>query len=367
MKIPQKIYVALRYDKDLVRGFMAVADKEETKYCQKAKDRANYNAGRNCKSMYITNTANEGFRVIDYTNDGMLVEHPDGFSFFITPRNMFDLIRTCTITNGQIDNKLYFDENLTLISEVSEILSDNLLNEEKLKKRAELLKSLKFNDEFSYNGKTQIMVGRRHILTPSSYYSTEICSNSKLYYVFMEKETGIFNAEVKPLPSLSKEIKNNSHFTKTEDEVFEEVQKYFKSVDKNGYVKFPYFGISKKPIKKSQLKYKFTPCELSEIVVSNNCQRISVIKHSDDKFGYFGGFRNYVSTGYSWSSGYNSSTYSTIDCNKEKYYVQKEMIKVDNIFMTKNSFYSINEEDMKRFTCPVQELSLEVGYLEYYL
>ncbi len=108
MKIPQKIFVALRYNNDLVRGYMAVADKEETKYCQKAKDVATRNAGgSSSKSMYITNEARTGFRVIDYTHDGLLIEHPDGFSFFISPRNMYDLIRTCEIKIGVLIISLF--------------------------------------------------------------------------------------------------------------------------------------------------------------------------------------------------------------------------------------------------------------------
>ena len=364
MKIPQKIYVALRYGNDLVRGYMAVADKEETKYCQKAKDRADQEAGRSKKSMYVTNEAREGFRVIDYTNDGMLIDHPEGFSFYITPRNMYDLIRTCTITNGEIDNKLYFSDTLTLISEVSEILSDTLNAEENLKKRKELLKNMKFNDTFYYNKNECVMVGRYHFLTGSTYGS-ELNSSSKLMYVYKEVKSGTYHAEVSPLPSL-KGVTQNNFFTESEEEVLKLALEHFNSVDRYGRRNFSYAAVSKKPIKPEHLKSRFVECTLAELEITCSYPRISVIAENGE-YKYFNGFRYYDNSGYSWNTGYRGGVdYFSIDSKDRKYYHTKNLTKHGE-FYTIESRYSEPESEMIRFTCPVADLNIKVGYLEFYL
>lgn len=365
MKIPQKIYVALRYGNDLVRGYLAVADKEETKYCQKAKDRADQAAGRSKKSMYITNEAREGFRVIDYTSDGMLIEHPEGFSFYITPGNMYDLIRTCTIVNGEIDNKLYFSDTLTLISEVSEILSDKLNAEETLKKRKELLKSMKFNDTFFHNKEECVMIGRYHFLLTSAY-GYEVNASSKLMYVYKDVVKGTYYAETEPLPSLKKGAVPSSHFQHNEEDALQEALNYFNKVDRYQRTNFPYLAVSKKPIKPANLKTRFIECELSELNVSSSYPRISVISQNDE-YKFFDGFRYYESSSYSWGSSYRGGcTYSDIDTKNSKYYHVKELHMVDGIYTIKER-YSEKENEMVRFTCPVSELKIKVGYLEFYL
>lgn len=365
MKIPQKIYVALRYGTDLVRGYLAVADKEETKYCQKAKARADQAAYNSKKSMYITNEAREGFRVIDYTSDGMLIEHPDGFSFYITPRNMYDLIRTCTIVNGEIDNKLYFSDTLTLISEVSEILSDTLNAEETLKKRKELLKSMKFNDTFFHDKEECVMIGRYHFLLTNSY-GYDVNSSSKLMYVYKNVNKGTYYAETEPLPSLKKGAVPSTHFNETEEDALQEALTYFKQLDRYQRTNFPYLAVSKKPIKPANLKTRFVECELSELNVSSSYPRLSVIVQNDE-YKFFNGYRYYESSHYSWGSSYRGGCdYSNIDTKTSKYYNVKELQIVDGIYSIKER-YTEKDHEMIRFTCPVSELKIKVGYLEFYL
>jgi len=366
MKLPQKIYVALRYGTDLVRGYMAVADKEETKYCQKAKDRADVCAGRSKKSMYVTNEAREGFRVIDYTTDGMLIEHPEGFSFYITPRNMYDLIRTCTIVNGEIDNKLYFSDTLTLISEVSEILSDTLSAEETLKKRKELLKSLKFNDTFFFGKEECVMVGRYHFLTTNSYGS-EINSSSKLMYVFKNVSNGKYCVEVEPLPNIKKGSLQNNFFSETEEEVLKYATEHFKNLDRYGRPNFSYLALSKKPIKPAHLKSRFVKCELSELKITSQYPRISVIRDSNGELSYFNGFRYYEYSSYSYGSNYRTGVdYNSIDTKAKKYYQVKPLKKDGEIYVISER-YNERESEMVSFSCPVSELDIEVGYVEIYL
>ncbi len=365
MKIPQKIFVALRYNNDLVRGYMAVADKEETKYCQKAKAAAIRNSGSSSKSMYITNEAKTGFRVIDYTHDGLLIEHPEGFSFFISPRNMYDLIRTCEIKNGDIDNKLYFDDKLLLISEVSEILSDTLDAEAKLKQRKELLKNMKFNDHFYHNSHECVFIGRRHFLLSASYSTGELNSSSKLYYIYKVLSTGKIEVEVSPLPALNKEIVNKPHFTGTEDEAVQEAIEYLSSASQRGRYSVNFAGVSKKPIKPQDVKTRFIECDLSELVLSSEIPRISVIKNDDGTFSYFKGFV-YYNTQNTWRSYYSYADYNTIDSYDKKYYVTKQL-KKENNYYTIVGLYSDDSTGSVRFTEKVQDLKITVGYLEYYV
>lgn len=365
MKLPEKIYVALRYSTDLIRGYLVIADKEGTKYCQKNKDKADICAGRSGKSMYITNEAREGFRVIDYTSDGMLIEHPEGFSFYISPRNMYDLIRTCTIVNGDIDNKLYFSDTLTLISEVSEILSETLQKEDNLAKRKELLKSLKFNDIFKYNKNECVMIGRFHILSMNQY-GYELNSKSKLMYIFKNLGTGKYQVESEPLPNLKFGTKTSDHFD-NQDDALQLAKNQFNTVDQYGRRDYQYVGISTKPIKAEQIKSNFVECELSELQVNSAYPRISVIVMNDGTYKYFAGYQYYKSSSYSWSSNYSSCNYSQIDEHQRKYYLTKPLRQEGELYYVHDRYATYNDEDRNQFNCPVSELTIKVGYLEFYL
>lgn len=366
MKLPEKIYVALRYTTDLIRGYLVIADKEETKYCQKNKDKADICAGRSGKSMYITNEAREGFRVIDYTSDGMLIEHPEGFSFYISPRNMYDLIRTCTIVNGDINNKLYFSDTLTLISEVSEILSETLQREENLAKRKELLKSLKFNDHFKYDKNECVMIGRYHVLSLNQY-GYELNSKSKLMYIFKNLGTGKYMVEPEPLPNLKFGSKAGTFFD-NQDYALQLAKNQFDSVDQYGRRNYQYVGISTKPIKAEQIKSKFIECELSELEVTSAYPRISVIALDDGTYKYFAGFQYYKNNQYSsWGSNYSSCSYSDVDSHERKYYMTKFLRKEGELYYVQDRYNSYNDDDRNQFRCEVSKLNIKVGYLEFYL
>lgn len=266
-KIPENIYVYYRPNSvgDVRYGNILNADKAHTKDYQKRRDnliRSNPNPVENITD----NKPKSGFRVYNYRGDSFEIEHPDGFIFSITNQNMYDLMRTSTITNCDIQNKLFFNETLLLISETSEIYDEQKEYASNKDAAREFLKTLKFGDllEDKQKSYSRVYVGKQHIFTigtswndytpkrSSVLYNVYYAPHTKEYYYCSNEEMALYLMQID-------KVSSHNYFIETEDEILQEAHN---NIQKNETKGILYFG--KKPKKYSDIKYNYVELDSTD-------------------------------------------------------------------------------------------------------
>ncbi|WNA15788.1 hypothetical protein XaC1_145 [Xanthomonas phage XaC1] len=356
MKTPQKLYFALNYNYEAIRGYVVIADKQHTKGYLDKKARADRSAGQNCKELFLDNTPSDGFRVSDFDYSGMFwIEHPQGFNVSITARNMYDLMRTSTIINGEIQNKLYFDMDLNLISEVSEILASNVAVEEKRQAQQKAAKELKLNQKFSiptYNGSNEyIFISRLHVMEATKEGGTLPPSTSKLQYLYFDPIKSVFITNTELNITLQDSYEDSLHFRSLEHALRE--FKNFNISSSNNII-----AVSAKPIKYKDIKTRFVETPLSELVFSNNYPRLSVIEENGN-YRFLGRINN--------KNGQNI----TYDQALKEFAVVFDvfhLVEEDGLTLrTRNYWYYSRSSNNCITVNDVEKLPFKTGYLEYYI
>lgn len=380
MKIPNKIYVALHYSQSGINGYLVVADKEQTKYYQNNKAKADRNSTGG-KHQYIDNTAKDGFRIEGFTFEGTYkVWHPDGFTFFVTPRNLYDLIRTSTVINGEVQNKLYFDKDLNLISEVSEILQSTLEEEEKNKNIKDKVKELKFNDKFmleGYNANEYIYFGRYHVLQASFRENNTVPNQrSKLTHVVYNLNSSKYQLfDTIGSLSLTNDIKQSAHFTKSEDEVLEDIKQYFKDMATSQYnVQYNVISISKKVMKNSDVRLRFIECNLEDLNFKTELPCVTAIELEDGTHEMCSSLYLKNTTTNRYGYGYNSCSYQNTNYETlikngltQCLFKLYSLYEVDGLIKPTNYgvYYTNSSEPF--ITLDILNHNYKFGYIEYYV
>lgn len=356
MKTPQKLYFALNYNYEAIRGHVVIADKQHTKGYLDKKARADRSAGQNCKELFLDNNPSDGFRVSDYDYSGMFwIEHPQGFNVSITARNMYDLMRTSTIINGEIQNKLYFDMDLNLISEVSEILASNVAVEEKRQAQQKASKELKLNQKFTiptYNSSTEyIFIARMHVMEATKEGATIPPSTSKLQYLYFDPIKNVFSTSVELNLNLQDSYEDSLHFKS-----LEQALRDFKNFNINSGNNI--IAVSTKPIKYKDIKTRFVETPLSELVFSNNYPRLSVIEENGN-YKFLGRINN------------QNGQFITYEQALKEYRVVFDVFSLDEedgLLIRVRNYWSYSRSYNNCITVTdVEKLPFKTGYLEYYI
>lgn len=188
MALPTKFYVTRIYrSTEEVLGFMVVADAEHTKAVQKRKETADrWASGSKIGPIYVDNVPKTGFQMVTnvsrYSTSNVVwrVRHPEGFEFEITSDNFMDLIETSTITEGLIQEELFFTETRKLVSTKTKLFADLIKQEEKAKEKKNLIAELKEGDIFQIDNSkndTYQYCGKYHMLTMNK--NKELCIPDK--------------------------------------------------------------------------------------------------------------------------------------------------------------------------------------------
>lgn len=289
--IPKQILVARRSSDMNVHGSLVSADKQHTKKFIETRDKIIKNS--NMEPIIIDNTARTGFYIVSSCIVGVnpkygvwQLSHPDGFIVNVSTDSFAELIENTTIINGQIQDELFFDNKMNLISEncpsykllfnADELNKDNRKTREDLKIGSKLQRIIKVADEEGDIENQEIdmvhelvYMGKYHFLRMHRNYGRfEMATRSRLLHVIYNKTKDLYTTEANmdnyiplstdtTISSYSKDVVVEilkTHFYKLRTANKPKVLHYYRYG--NDYV---VMNVCTKPIKMEDLKAEYIP------------------------------------------------------------------------------------------------------------
>lgn len=309
--IPEEILVGRNKNALSVRGSLIVADKQHTKAFQDKRDKLV--TGTNMSPIIIDNKPKTGYYISTYEITGYKskmvnwrIYHPEGFEFVISTENMMEIMENCTIDKTDIQEELFFDSKLGLLSvefpRYKALFNNDQLKQENREKRKEnlvigskltriynhvdeegdVINKDVSNEEYIYLGKYHFYQIRRSYST----FSTTKCS--KLHHVMINSKNGKYLYTTDMSPYLPKGMDLN-YRNMNENDIIDNLNQYFYD-DRTNKVQTYRYGsesfvvlVSKKPIKIENYKFNYITKKVKLKEIDPKCPTI-ITTNDGDKY-----------------------------------------------------------------------------------
>lgn len=375
--IPEMMFVGYQIrGVDRKLSFMTPYSKEKS--FEKRLDTVTRWCDSSIKPEIVTNEPTRGFKIDDnirrYRTDNVVWEltHPKGYNFQITSENLCELLHSCEILNGEIQQELTFvrcgaENYLTTTS--SEVYKNAIKQE--LYENKVSIKDLKIGDKVTLKtGETVIYYGKYHTFklnnvgSKSGEYEDNIKefykpeNKSKLFTFYKNLDTNYFHV-VTTLNVISIDGHDNSV---TDNVAFDTINKVIINNQRNEYNNrkdsnlhlsyngygYSLLGLSKKPFKLKDLK---STTENIVFTSMNYSANILVEENNDIYSCYIE--NNHRNKG---SFKYNYYEQTKIDVNGTYYYVNKLVSNSRSFYSS--SYYLVSSIDKSITTKPSKFLDL---------
>lgn len=179
----------------ICHGFVIPADnKELKKYINPYEKIAAYANGKmRLADLELDNEPVSGYQFV-YSNkyhDKSLywIMHPEGFRFVISSMQYRDLVNSCTIINGKIQDGLFFDNNMNLMSENTTAFKNSVAAQKRQEKNKEVSSELTVGCTLIHKKDSRKLVycGKVHFLSNSALSFLQLKKSSSAFHVFHDE------------------------------------------------------------------------------------------------------------------------------------------------------------------------------------